>query len=536
MGATTDVIDFGDSLASNRIRRRKLRPRRCTGSRCQSKLQGMARVRVLLAAAVLVLLASACRIDATVDVQVADDGSGVVTLSVVVDAEAVDLIPDAPDALRLEDLGKAGWSVDGPDVDEAGSLVVTATKRFDSAESLPAVISEIAGAGLIFSDIGLTQGHVFDLFGLAPARTSYNLTGTVDPSPDLEAFGDDQLSAQLGLPLGRAVSRISADVGGPLTDTLGLTVLVHMPSGVSSTDESALVEGDTATFVTTFGDQPVSLDTSATVEDILPRVWAVVSLAIALALILVLLRRFAVWLLAILRTPKGRRRRDQRQREKRAATRAEEASKPRQRMLRLLVVDVHGVVVRPIDPFEGLLLPMITSEQPDTDPEAVREQYRKLILDRVSPSEFWSEVGLGPVAQEMETRYLSSFRLVPGLHHFLDQTAERGLPVAAIGNQPRAWGERLRRMAALESAVASWMVSGDVGQTLPEPALLEATRRVMSVDLFDCLYLSSVPENLDAAKEMGVATAYFYPEPGDPPETAHSPLRSFDELFRGRGN
>jgi len=496
----------------------------------------MARVKLLVGAAILVLLASACRVDATVDISVAADGSGVVKLTVVADAEAMDLVPDAPEALRLEDLAKAGWVIEGPDVNEAGDLTVSATKRFDSAESLPGVVAEIAGDGVLFKDLKLTESHTFDLIGLAPARTRYEITGMVDPSPDLETFGDEAIKSQLGLPLGRAVSRISADAGGPLSQSLGLQVVIRMPSGISSLDESAVIDGNTATFTMSFGDSPVSLDSSSGSEDILPRVWAIVALLAAVALALILLGRFGLWCLAKLRTPKGRRRRDQRQREKRAATRAAEANKPRQRLLRLLIVDVHGVVVRPTDSFDGLLLPMILAEQPDSDPEVVRDLYRKLILDRLSPSEFWSEVGLGPVSKEMETRYLSSFRLVPGLHHFLDQTAERGLPVAAIGNQPTAWGERLRRMAALETAVASWMVSGDVGQTLPEPALLQATRRVMSVDLFDCLYLSSVAENLDAAKEMGVATAFFHPGPGEPPETAHSPLRSFDELFKGRGN
>ena len=53
------------------------------------------------------------------------------------------------------------------------------------------------------------------------------------------------------------------------------------------------------------------------------------------------------------------------------------------------------------------------------------------------------------------------------------------------------------------------MVSGDVGSGLPEPALFEATRRTMSVDLYDCFYLSNNPEHLDTAKELGMATGLF---------------------------
>jgi FMN phosphatase YigB (HAD superfamily) len=204
--------------------------------------------------------------------------------------------------------------------------------------------------------------------------------------------------------------------------------------------------------------------------------------------------------------------------------------------LRLLVVDVHGVLVRPTDPVDGLLIPLITAERPDADPERIREHHRQLILGRLSPEEFWGECGLGPMADEIETRYLSSFRLVPGLHPFLDRMATSRLPVAAVGNQPRVWGDRLRRMASLDGAIASWMVSGDVGSGLPEPALFEATRRTMLVDLYDCFYLSNNPEHLDTAKELGMATGLFVTGNEAAPETEHPIVRGFGDLLRSRGS
>jgi FMN phosphatase YigB (HAD superfamily) len=91
-------------------------------------------------------------------------------------------------------------------------------------------------------------------------------------------------------------------------------------------------------------------------------------------------------------------------------------------------------------------------------------------------------------------------------------------------------------MASLEDAVASWLVSGDVGSMLPEPALFEATRRTLSVDLYDVLYLSSVPEDLDAAAELGMATAYFAAGPTDVVETPHTLVRGFEDLLRGSGS
>jgi FMN phosphatase YigB (HAD superfamily) len=482
----------------------------------------MRRVHLLLLG-ILILLASACRVETTVEIAVDDNGSGTVTVTVEADAEAVALLPDAPDGFQFDDLADAGWAIEGPEVDVAGAFSVSASKPFANADALPGVLAEIAGEDVLFVDVALDKSHSFDWIGLGPASTDFRLTGTLDPAPDLEAFADSFLPASVDF----------SDRTGLDTDQLNLTVRVRLPGSEST--ETGEVDGESVIWEVDYGDAAVDFDARSSIEDILPRVWAMVALLAGLLLLGLFLARLAGYGLAMWRTPKGRRRRDVRRRQHRAATRAEEANRPRRRMLRLLIVDVHGVVVRPTDPLEGLLLPLITGEHPDVDPGQVRDLYRKLVLGRVSVEEFWADVGLGPVAQEIETKYLSSFRLVPGLHPFLDRMKTSRLPVAAVGNQPRSWGDRLRRMAALDDAVSSWLVSGDVGSTLPEPALFEATRRTMSVDLFDCFYLSNVPENLDAAKDHGMATGLFVAGDEPAPETEHTVVRGFEDLLRSRG-
>ena len=326
---------------------------------------------------------------------------------------------------------------------------------------------------------------------------------------------------------------IENDFDGDLEDVLGLTVRVRMPETLG--EANGEVVDETVIWTASYGDRAVEIEANSAVESILVRVWAMVALVALAFLVLLLGTRLARFLLAKWRTPKGRRRRDVRRRQHRAATRAQEASRPRRRMLRLLVVDVHGVLVRPANPLEGALLPLILAEQPDIDPQRVRDLHRKLVLGRLSPSEFWSEVDLSLVSDQIETRYLSSFRLLPGLHPFLDRMKNSELPVAAIGNQPRAWGDRLRRMSALDDSIASWMVSGDVGSTLPEPALFEATRRTMSVDLFDCFYLSNIGANLDVAEELGMATGLFLSGTDAIPDTDHTVILGFDDLLKNRG-
>lgn len=486
----------------------------------------MRRARVILLGA-LVLLTSACRIDTTVDIAVDDDGSGVVTVTLEADAEATAALGGTPDSLRFDDLVDAGWTVEGPETTAAGSTVV-ASKPFPDAESLPGVLAELAGEGIVFRDVALEKDHSFDWIGFGPAVTDYTLTGTVDPTPPIEAFADDFLPA--GVDLGQRVDDIAAGLAAG--DELHLDVSVRLP-GTESTDTGEVV-GEAAVWELSYGDEAVALDARSSVEDIMPRVWATVTLLAVLVLVAVIVARLWQFVLAQMRIPKGRRRRDVRSRQRRAASREAQANTPRRRMLRLLVVDVHGVLVRPTDPVGGLLLPLVLEYRADADPDRVRELHRRLVLGRMSVEEFWSDIGLGPVADEVETRYLSSFRLVPGLHPFLDRMATSRLPVAAVGNQPRAWGDRLRRMAALDHSVSSWMVSGDVGSMLPEPALFEATRRTMSVDLYDCFYLSNVPAHLDAARDLGMATGLFLTDEEVAPDTDHTVVRGFEDLLRSR--
>ena len=493
----------------------------------------------------LAVLATACRVDTAVQVEVEDDGSGTVTVVFDADAVAVSRVPELAGALRLDDARDAGWAVDGPVFRVDGGVQVRAVKRFESSMQLPQLLEELAGKDVIFTDVVLEQTRSF-------AETSYRFRADINPTPPLESFSDGSLARLFdGQYFGRPLEDLIAEAGLP-QDSLGLHFSLTLPdsdeaftaSSAAVGEEEELggelvslspeVDGSTATWRFSYGDRPVTVNASTMLEDTVAPLWRNIALVAAIGFGVVVLGVVVARVVVLLRTPKGRGRRATRRRQQRAADREAEASRPRKRLLRLLVVDVHGVIVRPTDPREGLLLPVILGENPDVDPELLRDRHRKLVLGRLTPEEFWSDIGLGPIGREVETRYLSSFKLVPGLHAFLDRVAGRGLPVAAVGNQPREWGLRLRRMAELEDSVSSWLVSGEVGAALPERPLFEATRRVMSVDLYDCLYLSSVPEYLDAASDMGMATGYFAASPEDVQETEHTLIRGFDDILRGR--
>lgn len=501
-------------------------------------------LRAALLAFGLAVLVAACRVDTTVQVDVGEDGSGTVTVVLVADADAALRVPELTRGLRLDDMRDAGWDIDGPVSRADGGVQIRAVKAFESSRQLPEILEEFAGRGVVFSDVVLEQTRAF-------AETVYRFGATVNPTPPLEAFSDEELAAEFeGQYFGRPLQELIAEAGRP-EDSLGLVfsvTLLDSDDAFGASSELAVelgeqltaaapeIDGSTATWRFSYGDRPVNVSAETMLSDTVAPLWLDIARVAGIGFGVVLLGVVVARVVTLVRTPRGRGRRATRRRQQRAAAREAEASRPRKRLLRLLVVDVHGVIVRPTQPLEGLLLPVILNENPDIDPELVRDRHRKLVLGRLTAEEFWSDLGLGPIGREVETRYLSSFKLVPGLHPFLDRVASRGLPVAAVGNQPREWGLRLRRMAELEDSVSSWLVSGEVGADLPERPLFEATRRVMSVDLYDCLYLSSVPEYLDAASDMGMATGYFAASPEDVQDTDHTLIRGFDDILRGRSS
>ena len=375
--------------------------------------------RTLLLVAGLSVLAAACRVDTAVEVDIHDDGSGVVTVVFAADADAVARVPELAEGLRLDDVRDAGWAVDGPISRGDGGVEVRAVKEFASSSQLPVVLAEIAGEGVIFSEVVLEQTRSF-------AESSYAFRAVVDPAPPVEAFSDGALAAIFGgQPFGRPLEDLIAEAGRP-QDSLGMRFSLTLLdsddafSALSASPQADLaprtpeIEGSTAIWRFSYGDPRAEVSASTTVRDTLAPLWLNIARAAALGFGLVALGVAVAWVVALVRTPKGRGRRATRRRQQRAAAREAEASRPRKRLLRLLVVDVHGVIVRPTEPLEGLLLPVILGENPDVDPDLVRDRHRKLVVGRLTAEEFWSDLGLGPIWRDVETRYLSSFRLVPG--------------------------------------------------------------------------------------------------------------------------
>ncbi|MDE0135885.1 MAG: hypothetical protein OXM54_13705 [Acidimicrobiaceae bacterium] len=185
----------------------------------------------LVLLAVLVLAAS-CRVDIVVDIDIAHDGAGKVTVEITFDEEVLRWVPDLGEIIVTD--GLVGWDVrQFAEQTPAGErLRVVAAKRFSSPAELAAVLAEIdrpadGSAGLFRSAtfVGSRDG----------AHVIYDLTLTV--GLDRPAAGlvnpatADALEGELfGLP----IPEIEARAGAPLDELVTLVVRATVPQGAGS--------------------------------------------------------------------------------------------------------------------------------------------------------------------------------------------------------------------------------------------------------------------------------------------------------------
>jgi hypothetical protein len=190
---------------------------------------------VRLLAVALLLLVSGCRLDVAVGVDVAADGSGRIRVEVTADAELVKAA--GADTTLVDDLRKAGWTVDGPTAKPGGAMAVVATKRFADPAGAKQAFSELGGP---FTDLTISRERT-----LFTTTTSFH--GKVDFRRGLDSFGDEGVGDALGSPAGVDTADIEKAVNGPIDKAFGVTVVVRLPGSITESNAPA-VAGNGATW------------------------------------------------------------------------------------------------------------------------------------------------------------------------------------------------------------------------------------------------------------------------------------------------
>ena len=474
----------------------------------------MARRLLLLLFAAVALLLSACEVRGVVEIDVAEDTSGVVSLAVSLDDDAVARAGDLAEQLQVQDMTDAGWTVTAPVKEDDGLTWIRAQKSFASADQLGFVAEETG----VLADVTVARERSF-------ANTDYTFAGAADISGGIEQFGDDALAAQLGgNPVGIDVAALEAELG-PIADLADLTVIVRMPGDVDA--DGAVVKDNEATWQVRLDDAgPTTMVAAASQGQASPKLWLLgAGLAVIAAIGTALYQ--GAQLLGSRRQPAvaaGRPRATAP-----AVAPAQPAAAPVRR-LEMVVLDGMGVLFRTGDNVGRLLTPFAREHGSTVDDGAIVEAYRLASMGRLSTAEFWAAIEVDGDADELDRAYVDRVDLSPGAGRFLRRAHEQGLRIACLTNSVNKWVKMLRDRHALDGLVDDWLVSSNIGVRKPDSAAFEALRRASGVPFDNCLLIDDRVEHLNAALLLGMSTALFDPDAEEAPGD-HRVIQSFAAFF-----
>lgn len=162
---------------------------------------------------------SSCRVDLATTVNVADNGSGTITVLATADADAVRVAPELVDSLQLDDIKAAGWDVLVQNPAADGGIAVTLSRPFSNTDEATMFLSQLSGNNGPLRELSLTRTG-----GLNDAR--YVFSGKGGLPEGLAGFADADALEILGeAPFSDALT----SQGLLLRDVLGISLRITMP-------------------------------------------------------------------------------------------------------------------------------------------------------------------------------------------------------------------------------------------------------------------------------------------------------------------
>lgn len=178
-------------------------------------------LRVLALLAVVVVVATGCRVQLETTVDIGLDGKGTITQGIGFDDAALKRVGDPALALRAQDLVDAGWVVD-PVVEEGDLTWVRVHHDFTTPEQANALMAQLSGPDGPYRDLEVIRTS-------GPLSDSVRFSGVMDTSAGLAMFGDKALSDALGGDAsGGLLSRIEKEEGRPPAEMVELDMRVDV--------------------------------------------------------------------------------------------------------------------------------------------------------------------------------------------------------------------------------------------------------------------------------------------------------------------
>ena len=169
-----------------------------------------------------------CKVDSTVTVRVKQDGSGVVSVRVVLDPDAVSAAEadggKLEERVRLSDLSAAGWTVGAWQRRPGGSATLVLSKPFTNVSQVAGIVHELNGADGPLRDVRAARDD-------GTFSTDYSVRGTVDLKALSTGVQSDQQLVQALTAQHVDVHAIDQQLLTDVQHSFALRFVVELPGG-----------------------------------------------------------------------------------------------------------------------------------------------------------------------------------------------------------------------------------------------------------------------------------------------------------------
>lgn len=176
------------------------------------------------------MILCSCQVNAVVTLDVAQNGSGSVTLNLIADSEVVAAVPNLADDLRFDDMTAAGWDVSRPNKTADGGLQVSLNHTFDNSEQAGTLLNQLSGEFGPFKQMSLSRtGKDTD--------STFTLDGILQVDGGLNAFADAKLLKTIGgAPFEENLQQAELDLGKAMTIDFVATLpgVIERTSGIDT--------------------------------------------------------------------------------------------------------------------------------------------------------------------------------------------------------------------------------------------------------------------------------------------------------------
>lgn len=211
--------------------------------------------RSLLLAIVGLVVLAGCRLDVAVDVTMEADGTGVVTVDALADADLASKVPTIEADLRLDDAAANGWVVEGPTRQDDGSLAIRLTHEFHSADELASVLNSI---GPPFGNMRAARTPAPTTPDGEPGATTNAIDGVLQLPNGYESFADAALLEAVG---GQPFADEITASGLQPAQAMSFTFRVTLPGDVVSSSTGTEVGDGTIEWTAPLDGSEVRLNT-----------------------------------------------------------------------------------------------------------------------------------------------------------------------------------------------------------------------------------------------------------------------------------